>query len=408
MLYRSIKSKFFASAEAEKLSLLGFGMMRLPVIKTESGLEDIDTPKATELIDYALQCGINYFDTAWPYHEGQSEPFLGEVLVERHPRDSFYLATKLPLWEIDTVEQAELLFSKQLNKLRVEYFDFYLMHAIDGERLDHIVRTGILQWAIDLQKAGKIKHLGFSFHGTNEDLSRVIAAHNWDFGQLQLNYLDWELQKAGTAYEMLVSADVPVMVMEPVRGGKLASLVPQAEKILKCVQPEKSIASWAFRFVAELPGVVTVLSGMTTLDQLKDNLDTFSAPENELKLSQEERDALEEALKESKLASVVPCTACKYCMPCPRKVDIAGVFGSYGAYKAGGSDFAYKMGLKALGEDALADSCVDCGVCTPLCPQKIDIPKEMKEIAQETADLLSVDEQRAQRAQLMEARTECS
>ncbi|MCL2437669.1 MAG: aldo/keto reductase [Coriobacteriia bacterium] len=387
-----------------KLSLLGFGIMRLPIVKTDSGAEDIDTYLSTELIDYALANGVNYFDTAWPYHEGQSESFLGKALVDRHPREDFYLATKLPLWEIDTPADADTLFARQLTKLRTDYVDFYLMHALDGERFDHMVSSGLLQWAVDLQKSGKIGRLGFSFHGTNEDLARIIAAHSWDFGQLQLNYLDWELQKAGQAYNMLTDAGIPVIVMEPVRGGKLASLIPAAEEILKTQQPGKSVASWAFRFVGGLPNVMSVLSGMSTLDQLKDNIETFSVAEVDLVFTSAERGVLDSALEASQLAAAIPCTACKYCMPCPYGVDIAGVFGSYNAYKMGGSDFGYKMGLKALGEDALADSCIDCGDCVPLCPQQIDISQEMEAIATETAELLSVDEYRAERADLMEKR----
>ncbi|MCL2403564.1 MAG: aldo/keto reductase [Coriobacteriia bacterium] len=390
----------------EKLSLLAFGIMRLPVTKTEAGAEDIDVELSTELIDHALANGVTYFDTAWPYHEGQSEPFLGEALVSRHPRDSFYLATKLPVWEVDTPADADIVFAKQLAKLRTDYVDFYLMHALDGERFDHLIESGLLQWAIDLQRAGKIGRLGFSFHGTIDDLRRIIAAHDWDFGQLQLNYLDWELQKAGQAYQMFTDAGIPVMVMEPVRGGKLASLTPAAEKLLKDVQPDKSIASWAFRFAGGLPNVVTILSGMSMLDQLKDNLATFSAVESDLALTDSEQETLDAALDASMLAAAIPCTACKYCMPCPYGVDIAGVFGSYNAFKMGGSDFGYMMGLKALGDDALADSCIGCGECAPLCPQQIDIPVEMEKIATETAEKLSVDEQRAERADLMAQREE--
>jgi len=386
----------------EKLPRLAFGIMRLPVIKTESGAEDIDMQAATEMIDCAVSAGVNYFDTAWPYHEGESESFLGEVLVARYPRDSFYLATKLPVWEVENPEQAEAVFKKQLAKLRTDYVDFYLMHALDGESFDKIVRTGVLQWAIDLQKAGKINRLGFSFHGTVEDMRRIIDARKWDFAMLQLNYLDWELQKAGECYQMLTDAGVPVFVMEPVRGGKLAKLTPAAEGILKSVQPDKSIASWALRYVASLPNVFTILSGMSTMEQMQDNIETFSsANEDELALSDAERKSLAAALAASNLAASIPCTACKYCMPCPVDVDIAGVFGSYNAYKMGGSAFGYKMGLKSLGEGALADSCIDCGACVPLCPQDIDIPAEMEKVVIETAQLLSVDEYRDERADMM-------
>jgi len=395
MIYRSLLT-------GEKLSRLAFGIMRLPVIKTENGAEDIDTQAATEMIDRAIAGGVNYFDTAWPYHEGQSEPFLGTALVDRYPRGSFYLATKLPVWETDSPEQAQAVFEKQLIKLRTDYIDFYLMHALDGKSFDQIVQNGVLQWAIDLQKTGRIKRLGFSFHGTVDEMRRIIDAHSWDFGMLQLNYLDWELQKAGETYQMLADAGIPVFVMEPVRGGKLAKLTDAAEEIMKAAQPNRSIASWAFRYVASLPNVFTILSGMSTLEQLEDNLDTFSSEgEADLALTGADRETLAAALAASNLSAVVPCTACKYCMPCPYEVDIAGVFGSYNAYKMGGSAFGYKMGLKALEDGTLADSCIDCGECVPLCPQDIDIPAEMEKVAIETAKLLTIDEYRDERAEMM-------
>ena len=390
--------------DGTSLSLLSFGIMRLPTTKCQSGTEDIDVAAATAMVDRALAAGINYFDTAWPYHDGQSESFLGEALVARHPRDSFYLATKLPIWEINSPEDADVLFAKQLKKLQTDYADFYLMHALDGERLDHIVEAGLLQWALDLKAAGSIKRLGFSFHGTAEDMQRILAAHDWEFGQIQLNYLDWDLQHAGKLYQLLVEAEVPVMIMEPVRGGKLAKLAPKAEAILKEQHPDKSIASWAFRYVGGLPEVVTVLSGMSTMEQLEDNLTTYSVSEKDLPLNEGEKFALDEALEASNLAAAIPCTACKYCMPCPYDVDIAGVFGSYNAWKMGGSAFGYKMGLRALGEDAQAENCISCGDCEPLCPQHIEISEYMEKIATENEALMTVDEFRAERAEIIAKR----
>jgi len=397
MIYRSLPT-------GEKLSLLGFGIMRMPTIPTGTQTDDIDVQASTELIDYALARGINYFDTAWPYHDGQSESFLGNALIDRHPRDSFYLATKLPVWEINTPAEADALFAKQLAKLRTDFIDFYLMHALDGERLDFIVSSGLLDWADDLQKQGKIKRLGFSFHGTIDDLKHIIAAHDWEFAQIQLNYLDWELQKAGEAYQLLVDAGIPVIIMEPVRGGKLAALAPKAEEILKAIHPDKSVASWAFRYAGELPEVVTVLSGMSNLEQLQDNITTYSMTESDLRLSDDEREVLTAALEASNLASAISCTTCKYCMPCPYGIDIAGVFGSYNAYKMGGSAFGYRLGQKALGEDALAESCIHCEECVPLCPQNIDIPAKMDLVASENAKLLSLDEYRTERADIIAQR----
>ncbi|MCL2379821.1 MAG: aldo/keto reductase [Coriobacteriia bacterium] len=400
MIYREMPT-------GEKLSLLGFGIMRLPVIE-RNGVEDIDQAASTQMIDYALKHGVNYFDTAWPYHEGESESFLGTALVDRYDRDSFYLATKLPVWEIDSPVQADALFAKQLAKLRTDYIDFYLMHALDGERLDHILENGLLQWAIDLQKAGAIKRLGFSFHGTLDELERIIAAHSWDFGQLQLNYLDWELQKAGQAYQMLTDANTPVIVMEPMRGGRLAELTPAATEILTDIHPDRSTASWGFRYLGGLKNVVCILSGMTAMDQLEDNVATFSMAESDLSLSEHEGIVLDAALKTSNLAAAIPCTDCKYCMPCMYGIDIARVFGAYNQYKVSGAAFAYKMGLKAIGERAQAKFCIDCRMCTPKCPQRIDIPAKLSMIAKETAELLSVDEMRAERAELIVQREQQS
>jgi len=391
-------------SSGERLSLLGFGAMRLPTTQ-RGGVEDIDESAAVQLIDYALEQGVNYFDTAWPYHDGQSEPFLGRVLVDRHPRESFYLATKLPIWEVNSPEQADEVFAQQLAKLRTGYIDFYLMHALDGARLDHILERGLLQWAIDLQHAGAIRRLGFSFHGTMAELERILSASDWDFGMLQINYLDWSLQNAKQAHQMLRDANIPVMVMEPMRGGKLATLTLAAAEILTDVHPDRSVASWGFRFAAALPDVVTVLSGMTTLEQLKDNIATFSLAESDLSLSKHEEKVLALALETSNLVAAIPCTDCKYCMPCPYDVDIAGVFGAYNMYKAGGSAFGYKNSLKVMGDDALADACIGCGECISRCPQTIDIPAEMEAIAAETVPLLSVDEYLAQRAERIAARS---
>ena len=385
MIYRSMPT-------GEELSLLGFGTMRMPTTRAGAGTESIDPLASTELVDCAIAEGVNYFDTAWPYHKGEAEMFLGMALVERYSRDSFYLATKLPTWKVSSPEEAEALFMEQLAKLRTDYIDFYLMHALDGERLDHIINTGLLAWATDLQIAGRIKRLGFSFHGTIDDLKRIIAAYNWDFGQLQINYLDWELQKAGQAYQILIDAKIPIIVMEPLRGGKLAKLASAAEDILKAVHLDRSIASWGFRFAGELSGVVTVLSGMNTMRQLQDNIATYSVqPESALQLSDLEHRALIAALHASNLTAAIPCTACRYCMPCPHDVDIAGVFDSYNAYKVNDSVVKYESALKMLEDDTFADFCTACGKCAPQCPQDIDISKEMEKIADETVKLFSVD-----------------
>ncbi|MCL2526282.1 MAG: aldo/keto reductase [Coriobacteriia bacterium] len=371
----------------ENLSQLAYGIMRMPVTDTGAKSEDIDYATAEKLIDAAVANGINYFDTAWPYHDGQSESFLGEALVARYPRENFYLATKLPVWEIDSPAQADEVFAKQQTKLQTDHFDFYLMHALDGARLDKMLAAGIIDWAREKQASGAITRLGFSFHGTIEDMERIIEAHSWDFSMLQLNYMDWEMQKAGQAYQLLTEAGIPVFAMEPVRGGKLAELPPAATEILQTVWPERSSASWGFRYVASLPNVYAILSGMTTAAQMKDNLATFSLPADQIPLTSREREVLDKALEASNLAAAIPCTNCNYCMPCPFDVEIPRVLSAYNALKMGGTAFGYLNSIKVLGDQGTADNCVDCGECEPQCPQHIAIPREMERIAAETETL---------------------
>ncbi|HAN21352.1 MAG: Fe-S oxidoreductase [Clostridiales bacterium GWF2_36_10] len=356
----------------EKVSLLGFGCMRFPVISSNSS--KIDDKSATELIDYAISKGVNYFDTAYIYHEGESELFIGQAL-KKYPRDSFYLADKLPLWGVKTLEKAAQIFEEQLKKCDVEYFDYYLMHAISKDKYDKIVNLGIYDKFKEYQKQGKIKHLGFSFHDTPDVMELMLNTFDWDFVQIQLNYLDWTLQDSKKLYELVNAKGIQCIVMEPVRGGALASLSTEANDILKGYSPDRSIASWAIRYAASFPNVLTVLSGMSDFTQVEDNISSFSpfSP-----LSVEENDVLQDALETYKKTQTIPCTACRYCMECPSGVDIPLVFKIYNDYSLTKDSYALQDNVENLAPEKHPDKCTECGVCTKHCPQTIGIPKQMK------------------------------
>ncbi len=353
-------------------SLLGMGCMRLP--KTEDG--KIDRERAFQLIDRAFQGGITYFDVANPYHDGNAEPFIGEAL-SRYPRDSFTLATKMPAWKVETLDDVKALFESQLEKCRVDYFDFYLCHALDREFFDKQERLGIYEYLAEKKKQGYIRRLGFSFHDTPEVLREICEAHPWDFAQLQINYLDWTAQRAKEQYEILEEYGLPCVVMEPVRGGALAKLCEPAEAVLKAAAPERSIASWAIRFAASLPNVMTVLSGMTVPEQLEDNLATMSPFEP---LSDAERAALAKALEIDRQAQRIPCTGCRYCMPCPFGVDIPGLFKAYNECAIDRMPGRFLKKAAPIPASAHPDQCRACGKCAAACPQHIDIPGKMAEL----------------------------
>lgn len=274
----------------DRISLLGLGCMRLP--KRASDKEDIDYPEAQKLVDYAFSHGVNYFDTAYRYHGGDSELFVGQAL-KKYPRDSFHLATKLPIWLLETPEDIDRIFEDQLQRLQVEYFDFYLLHALSKDSFEKSEQLGVYRRLSQLKEQGKIRRLGFSFHDSPKVLEQIAAAHAWDFAQIQLNYLDWEMQDAKGQYEILERSHIPVVVMEPVRGGTLASLCQESNDLFQAAAPQRSVASWAIRYAASLPGVMTVLSGMSNLEQMEDNVRTMTdfSP-----LTQEEYRVVEQAL----------------------------------------------------------------------------------------------------------------
>ena len=356
--------------------LLGFGMMRLP----QTGGK-IDRATAEAMIAEAMKAGCNYFDTAYMYHGGESEKFTGEAL-SKYPRSSYTLTSKMPVWMAQGTRQGvERIFREQLARCRTDYFDFYLLHSLDTRNWETAKKLGALDFLKKMKAEGKIRHLGFSFHDTPEVLRTIVKEEKaWEFGQIQLNYLDWDLYRSREQYEILTEAGIPVIVMEPLRGGALAELSPDATRILKNAEPDRSVASWAFRYLASLPNVACILSGMTRPEHVTDNIKTFS-PIREL--SEVERKTLNTALLAYRKHLAVPCTACRYCMPCPVGVEIPRIFGIYNQFKISGNKWLLRNNYNAIPEDSRADACVNCGKCMQHCPQKIQIPAELRKIAQE-------------------------
>ena len=360
------------------VSLLGYGCMRFPT-REENGERRIDRAEAEKLLDCAYAAGVNYYDTAYGYHGGESEQFLGEAM-KKYPRESFYFATKLPIWMMqdDGPERMEEIFSDQLRRLQTDYIDFYLLHGVDADGFETVKRLGAYDFIRQKQAEGKVRHVGISFHDTPEVLEKILDTYAFDFVQIQLNYLDWTMQNAKRQYELLEERGIPCVVMEPVRGGALASLDKDAAAVLKQARPQDSVASWAMRFVASLPGVLTILSGMTTMDQLQDNLGTLSGFSP---LSDADRDTLETAIGIFRKNGIIPCTGCWYCMDCPVGVQIPDNFSRYNIYTVTKDEQAYRKSYEQFEPKARASACVACGRCASRCPQQIDIPAKLKMIA---------------------------
>ncbi|MDR1211917.1 MAG: aldo/keto reductase [Spirochaetaceae bacterium] len=363
-----------------ELSLLGFGLMRLP--RTEAS-QEIDAKTAGEMVDYAIAQGVTYFDTAYMYHDGKSESFAGAAL-SRHERTSYKLATKMPLAVLKTRADVERIFNEQLEKCKTEYFDFYLLHNINEDYLRIAESCEVYEQLKKKQEQGLIGHLGFSFHDRPELLKKVVEQYEWEFAQIQLNYLDWELQNAKEQYEILTGRGIPVNVMEPVRGGTLAKLCDASIRIFHEADPKASAASWALRYAASLPGVQVVLSGMSSMDQVRDNVRTMSPLKP---LTGAEYEVIEKALAAYRSAASVPCTSCRYCMDCPSGVEIPKNIAVYNNYqialanKHPMANFIFEMEYRILGEGQHASSCVSCEQCKSRCPQHIDIPRWMDEIS---------------------------
>ena len=362
---------------AQTVPLLGFGCMRLPRINPES--PKIDYATVRKMVKRAMQAGCNYFDTAYMYHAGESESCMGSVLKD-YPRDSFYLTSKMPVWYTKTANDVERIFKEQLKRCQVDYFDFYLIHSLNAGNWKKAKDFKVYEFLTKMKQEGKIRRLGFSFHDTPEVFKEIIQSRQWDFAQIQLNYLDWDLYRSKDQYEIATEAGVPLVIMEPLRGGALASLSPEATDILKQAAPDASVASWAFRYVGSLPNVLCILSGMSLPEHLEENIRTFSPLKP---LTDAERETLNKALLAYRKKLAVPCTACRYCMPCPVGVEIPRIFGLYNQYKISGNKRQFLGHYKVIDEESRADCCVSCGRCLKLCPQKINIPEMMKQIAQE-------------------------
>lgn len=365
-----------------KPSLLGFGCMRLPLV--QQGKPDIDYALAQKLIDYAYAHGVNYYDTAYMYHDGLSEQFIGQAL-RKYPRESYFLADKMPAWQITKEEQVDEIFQDQLRRCGVDYFDFYLCHGLDKSILEKFKKFHIIDYLKQKKAEGKIRRLGFSFHDTPEVLKTILPLYDWDFAQMQLNYVDWQAQDAKGQYDLLAEHGIPVVVMEPVRGGALATLCPEAADVLKQAEPQTSLASWAVRFAASQPGVMTVLSGMSSAEQVKDNVKTF---ENFKPLTAQEQKTLERAGDIYKKSLSIPCTGCRYCMECPSGVDIPAIFKLYNEYAVSKRGTEFIAHWNAMDKKKRSFSCISCGRCASRCPQHIAIPEKMKEISEKVTKFL--------------------
>ena len=362
----------------EKVSLLGFGMMRLPQKDGE-----IDATLAAKMVDDAIKAGVNYFDTAYFYIKGKSETFCGDVLT-KYPRDSYYLADKLPSGHLKTADDLERIFSEQLRKTRQSHFDFYLMHALNAANWKKAVQLNVYDFLLRKKAEGKIRHIGFSFHDKPEVLEKIAAAHPWDFAQIQLNYIDWKAYRSKEQYDILTKRSIPIVVMEPLRGGRLANLPQDAARMLANASPDASQASWAFRYLASLPNILCILSGMSRPEHLAENLRTFSPIRP---LDERERRILDKAILAYHNTLSVPCTDCRYCLPCPVGVLIPRVFTAYNDFKMSNNARRFKATLAAFDEDEGPDGCIRCGKCMPKCPQHIRIPNELARIRAEAAKL---------------------
>ncbi len=368
------------SIDLNTMPKLGFGLMRLP---EQDGV--IDHEQVCRMVDRYLAAGMNYFDTAYVYHGGRSEVEAREALVKRHPREKYMLATKLPAWEMKQASDADRLFNEQLQRAGVDYFDFYLLHSIeDGNNYDTYVKYNCFEWGLKKQEEGRIKHFGFSYHGSPELLEEILDKQPTpEFVQIQLNYLDRSnpVVRSQALYEILRDRNIPIIVMEPVRGGMLANMDPEIEAMFKAKQPDRSVASWALRFVGSLPGVMTILSGMSTEEQMDDNVRTFK---DFVPISAEEQEIIDKVTEKLLGVPQIGCTACKYCCDgCPMKISIPDVFRTINTLRRYPDDWRSKNFYSGLtGRSGKASDCVGCGQCEGVCPQHLPIIDLLKEAAE--------------------------
>lgn len=359
-----------------QLSSLGFGAMRLPVIDGDDA--KIDTAAAEEMVAYAIENGVNYYDTAWGYHNGNSELVMGKAL-SRYPRESYYLATKFPGYDLSNMDKVESIFEEQLKKCQVGYFDFYLFHNVCEMNIDAYLdeKYGIFSYLAKQKENGRIRHLGFSAHGSCDVMRRFLEAYgvHMEFCQIQLNWLDWSFQDAKAKVELLNEYHIPVWVMEPLRGGRLATLSGEESAKLRALRPDEGIPAWAFRFLQTLPEVKVVLSGMSDMGQLKDNIRTFEADKP---LSDAEMETLMGIADEMVKKIALPCTACRYCVShCPKGLNIPSLIELYNEHCFTGGGFLAPMALMAVPEEKRPGACVGCRSCEAVCPQRIKISEAM-------------------------------
>ena len=351
------------------VSMLGFGCMRLPV----NAKGEIDDALNKKMVQRAIESGINYFDTAYMYMGGKSEKAMGDAL-KKYERDSFNLTTKMPVMMLEKEEDVERIFNEQLERCQTEYFDFYLVHCLNKHNWENTKKYNVIPFLEKMKKEGKIKHLGFSHHDTPELLQEIVDYYDkWEFVQLQINKMDWKTTRGEEQYNIVRKAKLPIVVMEPLRGGSLANLNAEATKILKDYNPDASVASWAFRWLAGLDGILTMLSGMTYPEHLEDNIKTFT---NLKPLSEEEQQVYDKAIAAHLKTLSIGCTACRYC-ECPVGVNIAGLFSLYNQYMYDDRDnkaISFINHYEALKESERADKCIKCGLCKSKCPQQLDIP----------------------------------
>lgn len=365
--------------QGNKLSALGMGAMRLPTTNGEpSG--PVDEKQVAEMVDYAMEKGINYYDTAYGYHDGKSEVVIGKAL-QNYPRESFYLADKFPGYDLANMGKVEEIFEEQLKRTGMDYFDFYLFHNVCELNIEQYLdeKYGIMDYLQKQKANGRIKHLGFSAHGRLDIMERFLEKYgsSMEFCQIQMNYLDWKLQEAEKKVELLQKYHLPVWVMEPLRGGKLAALSPENEKKLKEMRPDEKVPAWAFRFLQSVPGVTVTLSGMSNLQQLKENIDTYS---EEKPVNKQEMEKLMQIAAE--MLNILPCTSCRYCTShCPQGLDIPNLLFMYNELHFS-NGFITQMGVGAMPEEKRPSACVGCKSCEAVCPQQIKISEIMSDFVE--------------------------
>lgn len=367
MIYKAFKDK--------KLSALGMGAMRLP---TANGSIDIEA--TSQMIDYAIKHGVNYFDTAYGYHGGKSELVMGEIL-SNYPRESFYLADKFPGYDLSNMPRVREIFPEQLKKCRVDYFDFYMFHNVCEANIDGYLdpEYGIFDYLCEQKKQGRIRHLGFSAHGNLDTMKRFLDAYGdtMEFCQLQINYLDWNFQNAKEKVELVTKYNIPVWVMEPVRGGRLAELNPEMTNMLSKLRPDETVVGFAFRFIQSIPEAVVTLSGMSNFKQLKENIKTF---EENKPLTPAEINTLIETTDAILSKNTVPCTSCRYCTDgCPMELDIPRLLKLYNEHAFSGGGFLAPMAISGMPENKRPSACIGCKNCEAVCPQNIKISDVLKD-----------------------------